>query len=98
MAGKEDNFTSRVFCIHKTFRNIKPKLEIFSEVICFLPPGDESFYQKLESDMKVKYIYFYVTPLKNDPLCFCLSLCLFILIFTLTISKEDYILVDSIIS
>lgn len=64
MAGKEDNFTSRVFCIHKTFRNIKPKLEIFSEVMCFVPQGDGSFYQKLESDSKVKICLHFVLPLE----------------------------------
>lgn len=64
MAGKEDNFTSRVFCIHKTFRNIKPKLEIFSEVMCFVPQGDGSFYQKLESDIKVKICLHFVQPLE----------------------------------
>lgn len=64
MAGKEDNFTSRVFCIHKTFRNIKPKLEIFSEVMCFVPQGDGSFYQKLESDIKVKICLHFVLPLE----------------------------------
>lgn len=64
MAGKEDNFTSRVFCIHKTFRNIKPKLEIFSEVMCFVPQGDRSFYQKVESDIKVKICLHFVLPLK----------------------------------
>lgn len=64
MAGKEDNFTSRVFCIHKTFRNIKPKLEIFSEVMCFVPQGDGSFYQKVESDIKVKICLHFVLPLE----------------------------------
>lgn len=64
MAGKEDNFTSRVFCIHKTFRNIKPKLEIFSEVMCFVPQGNGSFYQKLESDIKVKICLHFVLPLE----------------------------------
>lgn len=36
MVGKEDNFISRVFCIYKIFRNIKLKLEIFLEVMCFV--------------------------------------------------------------
>lgn len=64
MAGKEDNFTIRVFCIHKTFRNIKPKLEIFSAVMCFVPQRDGSFYQKVESDIKVNIYLHFVSPLE----------------------------------
>lgn len=55
MVYNEDNFLSRVFCMHNILRNIKSKLEIFSEVVCFVPRGDETFYQKLENDIKVSH-------------------------------------------
>lgn len=70
MVGKDDSFTSRVFCIHKTFKNIKLKLEIFSEVMSFVPQGDDSFYQKLESDIKVILFLHFTSPLAiKSPFC-----------------------------
>ncbi|XP_062570766.1 E3 ubiquitin-protein ligase RNF213-like isoform X2 [Saccostrea cucullata] len=59
---KEDNFASRIFCIHAAFRKIKPKLETFSEVLNLVSEADDSFYQKVQNDCKeldimaVKYL------------------------------------------
>ena len=51
--GESESFVSRLFCIHRTFKSLKSKVETFAEVTHLIPPEDESFYQKVQKDIKV---------------------------------------------
>ena len=53
MAGKENHFVNRLFCIHRTFQGLKGKLETFSEVVSFVSSNNDDFYQKLHKNIKV---------------------------------------------
>lgn len=53
MSGKERNFVNVIICIHDTFKYIKPKLDIFSEVALLVQADEKSFLEKVKSDIKV---------------------------------------------
>lgn len=66
ISGKERSFVNVVFCIHNTFKGIKPKLEIFSEVVLLIQAEDEtSFYKTVQLDSKVTeclYVWILLLP------------------------------------